>query len=371
MLRNVLKENGAFVVDSLVDMSKPLGVDCNLCVVVPYSMPESDIPSVEGVHPTPRVVTDMWIERCLAYKTYLDPDDHPAGTPVGRFPVTGFGELKINSTGFENIELLHVSKLVRLGGATYDETLQPEISVLICNKTKANPEKQRYARAWGIPVVSDAWLWACLRNGRLQPFDAYASPALERGDEDLGRVTREETADNHFPDDGQEPEDGRNQKQTNKTRKHHDTQRTMPGLDDVSSRRLKIPGQPQSRPGTDFLENPVSLPAQQNDGGAVKGGAHGQNPGSKQHLAIMQPNPEHDPEVALPLQEISNNSPPKGPESSPTGKKKKRLFRPFDGNGSVASTAMSSGAVSFLEKAICPIIPQLCDLFSLRKERGR
>lgn len=344
MLRNVLKENGAVLVDSLVDMSKLPGAGCGLFVIVPYCMPESDIPSVEWVHPTPRVVTDMWIERCLAYKTYLDPEDHPAGTPVGRFPIAGFGDLKINSTGFENIELLHLSKLVRLGGATYDETLQPAISVLLCNKTKANPEKQRYARAWGIPVVSDAWLWACLRSGQLKSFDAYTSPALDRGEKDLGGATREETTLSQVQDDGQEPEDVRNQERTDKLRKPYATERKMRGIDELTSRRPKNSGQPPSRPGADFLENPAPPSAPPNEVGATTGRAHGQNPESKQHLGTLQPSPDHDTEVAPPLQEISNNSPPKGPESSPRKKKKKPLFRPFDGNGSAASTAMSNDA---------------------------
>jgi hypothetical protein len=123
----------------------------------------------------------MWIERCLAYKTYVDPDEHPVGRPVGKFPIDGFRDLTINSTGFEGIDLLHLSKLVKLVGATYDEILQPRISVLICNSTKANLEKQRYARSWGIPVVSDAFLWACLQSGRLESFDAYGLPGFQLG----------------------------------------------------------------------------------------------------------------------------------------------------------------------------------------------
>jgi DNA replication regulator DPB11 len=342
VLRNVLKENGAFLVDSLSDMSKLPGVNCSLFVIVPYCMPEPDIPSVEGVHPTPRIVTDMWIERCLAYKTYLDPDDHPAGTPVGRFPVNGFGELKINSTGFENIELLHLSKLIRLGGATYDEILQPEISVLICNKTRANAEKQRYARAWGIPVVSDAWLWACLRSGRLQSFDAYTSPAAERGERDFGRAATEATTKPQFQEDGQEPKDARNPKPTDKLGKDHDTEWKMPGRDEVTSRWQKSSGQTQPRPGADFLEDSATLSGPQDDVGATTGRPHGQNPESKQYSDIVQPSLEDDTDAALPLQEICNDSPPKGPESSPTKKKKKHLFRPFEGNGSIASTAMSN-----------------------------
>jgi DNA replication regulator DPB11 len=341
VLRNVLKYNSAFVVDSLIDMRKLPDMFRGLFVIVPYSMPETDIPSVEAVHPTPRVVTDMWVERCLAYKAFLDPDDHPASTPVGRFPINGFRDLKINSTGFEGIDLLHLSKLVRLGGATYDETLQPKISVLISNKIKANPEKQRYASSWGIPVVSDAWLSACLRSGRLQSFDTYTTLTFGRAEKDIGRAAKDVTTEKHSRDKPREQEDARNEEQGDKLPQDQYIEPDKPAIDEVTSERRKDSEQTQGRPGTDFLDNPSPPAGQQNRARGIEVRGHRQNAESRQRSSTMQPSPEPNLDDVLPLQEISNNSPPKFPVFSPTKKRRKPLFCSLDGNGSALSTAMS------------------------------
>ena len=300
-----------------MDMNELPDVVRGLFVIVPYSMPTTDIPSVEAIHPTPRIVTDMWIERCLAYRVYFDPEAHPAGTPVGKFPIDGFRDLTINSTGFEGIDLLHLSKLIRLVGATYDETLQPNISVLICNKTKANPEKQRYARFWEVPVVSDTWLWASLQSGRLQSFDAYNVPGFHRG----------------------EKEDVRGDERTEESRKGQRTEQAVPAKDAPTSERRKDSEQTQNRPGADFHEDAARPPDQQGYRSS-RARPESQNPTERWRSGTIQPSPDPNLDEALPLQEISPNSPPKPPASSPT-KKKKPLFRSYDGNGGAPSTAMS------------------------------
>jgi DNA replication regulator DPB11 len=344
VLRNVLKENGAFLVDSLIDMVKMPDMFRGLFVIVPYSMPRTDIPSVEAVLPTPRVVTDMWIERCLAYKAYLDPDEHPAATPVGQFPIDGFGDLTFNSTGFEGIDLLHLSKLVRLAGATYNEILQPSITVLVCNKTRANPEKQRHAGSWGIPVVSDTWFWACLQSGRLQSVGDYAMTAFQRGEKDIAKVAKEKRSEKHLQGMPQEQEDGRREVWLDKPYKGQYKEPNTPTIDEDTSKRRNNSEQTQGRPGADFLENPASPPTQQNESWATTVRAHRQDTESKQRSSAVSANPEPNHDEVFPLQEISNNSPPKLPESLPTKKTKRPLFRSFDGSGTASSIAMSYDA---------------------------
>src|SRR5436305_3245501 len=192
----------------------------------------------------------MLIEHCLAYKTYLDPDEHPIGRPVGKFPIDGFRDLTINSTGFEGVDLLHLSKLVKLVGATYHETLRPGISVLICNKTKANPEKQHYARSWGIPVVSHAFLWACLLSGRLKSFDAYRLPVFQQGEKDVGRVAPEERTERQVREKPKESEEARKEEQRNKLLEGHYKEPTMRAEVVDMSKQRKDPEQTQHRPGT-------------------------------------------------------------------------------------------------------------------------
>ena len=115
----------------------------------------------------------MWAERCLQSKQLFEPDDHILSRPIQVFPIPGFENLVINSTGVADINLLHVSKIVVLLGAKYDQVLKTGISVLLCNPGKAGEEKLRHAREWHIPAVSIEWLWTCIRSGILHPFRAF------------------------------------------------------------------------------------------------------------------------------------------------------------------------------------------------------
>ena len=313
-------------------------------VIVPYNIPGTDIPSVQAIHPTPRVVTDMWIERCLAYKTYINPDEHPVGRPVGKFPIDGFRDLTINSTGFEGVDLLHLSKLVKLVGATYDEVLRPSISILICNKTKANPEKQRYARSWGIPVVSDAFLWACLQSGRLKSFDAYRLPVFQQGEKDVGRVAQEERTERQLREKPKESDEARKEEWRDQLPGGQYNEPTMPAKVVVTSKLRKDPEQTQDRPGADFYEDLSLLSAQGDEDRGRETRPDRQNTESKLRSSTAESDPDPFLDEILPLQEISTNSPPR-PTASSQKKNKKPLFRSFDVGGSLLGTATSHDAV--------------------------
>jgi BRCA1 C Terminus (BRCT) domain. len=82
--------------------------------------------------------------------------------------------MRICSTGFARIDLLHLSKLVELMGATYDEYLTPKASVLICNDPQsASHDKIRHTTEWGIPAVSADWFWISIQSGQKKPIEPY------------------------------------------------------------------------------------------------------------------------------------------------------------------------------------------------------
>ena len=58
-------------------------------------------------------------------------------------------------------------------GATYEEFFTPAVSVLVCNAVVAGHEKLLRALTWGIPAVRANWLWDSIRKGELLPFRAY------------------------------------------------------------------------------------------------------------------------------------------------------------------------------------------------------
>ncbi|KAE8154951.1 BRCT domain-containing protein [Aspergillus avenaceus] len=176
VLRHHLSFNGAQLVGSMSEFSRP---DIpkrghGLYIIVPYKMPREQIPSTEDLAFECEVVTDMWLERCLDARALVPPESHVSNTPVPRFPIPGFNGLKICSTGVSRIDLLHLSKLVTLIGASYNEYLTPSASVLLCNDaTPVNPEKLRHTHEWKIPTVTVTWLWDSIRNAQKQPLEAY------------------------------------------------------------------------------------------------------------------------------------------------------------------------------------------------------
>ena len=52
--------------------------------------------------------------------------------------------MRICSTGFARIDLLHLSKLVKLMGASYEEYLTQRASVLICNDPQTASRDPKY-----------------------------------------------------------------------------------------------------------------------------------------------------------------------------------------------------------------------------------
>ncbi|KAL8916758.1 MAG: hypothetical protein Q9172_006137, partial [Xanthocarpia lactea] len=141
--------------------------------LVPHDMPKDQLPTIpENIHP-PVVVTDMWIERNLHRKQYITPQANVTNTPFQKFPIPGFDCLTVCSTRFEGVDLLHMSKAVKLMGATYDEDFTPKASVLVCHYVIPGHEKLRHAQHWNIPTVTAEWLWASVGSGELQPFTPY------------------------------------------------------------------------------------------------------------------------------------------------------------------------------------------------------
>lgn len=119
------------------------------------------------------IVSNWWVERCLHGKRLVDPTDDVLSRPFGKLSICGFSGLTVNSTGFVGIELLHVTKVVALLGATYDEHLSAKTSVIVCNSSGTNSQKLRFVAEKQIPAVTSAWLSNCIRNCRLESYDDY------------------------------------------------------------------------------------------------------------------------------------------------------------------------------------------------------
>ncbi|KAL9587450.1 MAG: hypothetical protein Q9212_000266 [Teloschistes hypoglaucus] len=182
VLHNHLLAHGAELLPDLSHFtlsSQPL--QTNEFLVVPHCMQYEKLPTIPATIHQPVVVTDMWVERTLHRKQYIRPESHVTNTPFQKFPIPGFKRLIICSTGFEGVDLLHISKAAELMGATYDEGLFSKASVLVRNNGNFHDEKLRGAQRWNIPTVTVEWLWECIKSGELRAFTPYLiQPWLER-----------------------------------------------------------------------------------------------------------------------------------------------------------------------------------------------
>ncbi|EEH15750.2 hypothetical protein PABG_05837 [Paracoccidioides brasiliensis Pb03] len=174
ILETHLLSRGAQLVTSLSRLAGDTTTNGpGMYVLVPYNLPRSEIPSLDDFVIEPQVVTDLWVEKCLHNNSLIPPESHITSTPFPRFPIPAFHGLRVCSTGFSGIDLLHLSKLVKVMGATYDEYLTSKASVLICNSTNPNQEKLRHVTEWNIPAVIADWLWISVQTGERKPFVPY------------------------------------------------------------------------------------------------------------------------------------------------------------------------------------------------------
>ncbi|KAM5467360.1 protein kinase activating protein dpb11 [Microsporum audouinii] len=217
ILESHLFAQDALISPSLDDLLKH---DNQLFMVVPYNLPRRDIPEIDEDLDEVEIVTDMWVERCLRSQAFVAPEAHITSTPFPKFPIPAFQGMRICSTGFNGIDLLHLCKLVNLLGATYDEYLTANASVLICNTSNPSPEKLRHVFEWNIPPVMADWLWISVQTGEKKPYQAYLIPdkrPISQGGHRLSvPPPREEQASspaplNHYssdPDTNNTPQDG-------------------------------------------------------------------------------------------------------------------------------------------------------------------
>jgi len=130
-------------------------------VVVKSSQPESLTPPYGA-----KIITEWSIERSLFHKQLML--DSSWGRPVYAQPCRGFANLRICISGFADMDQRHVTLLIKLLGSEFMETLTADRDLLVASSAQAH--KVRYAKSWGVPVVSCDWLWQCALGGTILPI---------------------------------------------------------------------------------------------------------------------------------------------------------------------------------------------------------
>lgn len=155
-------------------------------IVVPQESNPSSHPTASG---DVEIVTDFFIEKCVYRKGTALPDSkaHVIGRPFPVFPIESFDKLSICTSGFTELDLLHISKAVRQLGARYEERFTAQCSILVCTSLGAvRKQKLDMAIVFGTPVVRADWLWECISRGRKIPYQDFVFPELKsRGQQSL------------------------------------------------------------------------------------------------------------------------------------------------------------------------------------------
>jgi len=156
-------------------------------LIVPQTSAPDTHPHVpETVH----VITEFYIEKCLHRKYFFDPSQHVIGRPFPRFPIPGFEELSISTSGFTGVDLNHINKTICQLGATYEERFTASVSLLICpSLAAARKAKVDMAVAWKVPVVSADWLWESICTGYKAPIKQFMFPELKQDISSPKRMT--------------------------------------------------------------------------------------------------------------------------------------------------------------------------------------
>lgn len=173
-LTQYLLPNGAQVVKRLEDLESNEDDEqhSKRCILVPHSQPSQHMHISKSL-PGTVTATEWWVERCIHYKRIIDPGQDVLSQPLWDLDILGFSKLTVSTTGFTGVDYRQVAEAVKLAGATYQEQLQPTISVLVCGSPTVKREKAYYASKHNIPVVTAEWLWTCLKSRRKPSYDRF------------------------------------------------------------------------------------------------------------------------------------------------------------------------------------------------------
>lgn len=323
ILRNVLVSHGGTVLDTLGALRAVEHVNSdNKILLLPHQTPLEQVPSSNGLEPEFQVTSELWVEYCMCRKNYQPPKEYTLGRLLPRVRPTGFSKLVICSTGFLGIVPNHIDKIVRLLGATYEQTFKNEASVLLCNShsgTQQTKQKVDLACRWQIPVVTESWLWTSIQDNRKAPFEAHGLPAAYRPEPRQSKNNSIKLTEQSVE---QSKANLRTQYQTTVDSNADATTTPAQRLLKYNKGNTTIVPQPgmeaTSHHANAGLESDIDRRQRTN------ANINGNSPGSQSATIATEKQP---------LQPLSpNSSPQRRRKDSP--KPKKRLFQTFDGNHS-------------------------------------
>ncbi|KKA30287.1 hypothetical protein TD95_003869 [Thielaviopsis punctulata] len=149
--------------------------------------------SLQHVHDSDlTVVTEFFVEKCLFNKKLVDPQEHVLGRPFRVFPVEKMAGLRVHTSGFSGIDLLHVQRSLGQLGATAEENFGASCELLVLQSlARARKDKLQSALKMRTPIVSAEWLWACIQRGERVDYREFYFSELQNltGRRSIGETT--------------------------------------------------------------------------------------------------------------------------------------------------------------------------------------
>lgn len=254
IVRNHLMVHGAQISDRMEDLVSPTrDISSRLFILIPHDLPLSQHHELPPSTTALETVTVWWLERCLHHKMFLEPAKHVIGRPFRRFPIEKFEGLTISTSAFTKIDLLLVTKSIKLLGAVYSEDVTPQTSVIVVKElNKIRADKFAFAQQYKIPIVSAEWLWGSIEAGTRLSFQNFR--AREQKSRKPLAVIRVEQAE-ELPTAREEPEARKSSSDDSKP----SWTTTSPVLKEADELSLKISPYASETGETGIKEEPESL----------------------------------------------------------------------------------------------------------------
>ncbi|EXJ75132.1 uncharacterized protein A1O5_01828 [Cladophialophora psammophila CBS 110553] len=169
-LQKILLEYGATVTSEGEDADE--NNPDNIISILPYDIGKNGSMPTRLVEGGVQAVSELWLERCMLAKSFIDPGRYPLGQILSG-PLSCLKDMTINATGFDGLEAVHIVKIVTLLGGTYSQMFNSGVSILICKAGNAKKDKLDLAQHWVIPAVTEEWLWSTIKNQTKAGVESY------------------------------------------------------------------------------------------------------------------------------------------------------------------------------------------------------
>ncbi|KAM3311676.1 hypothetical protein ACQJBY_031981 [Aegilops geniculata] len=141
------------------------------------------------------VVSTQWIASCIEVGHLQDVGSHPIFSPLRcRIPFPGFEEFRFCVSQYDEKERVLLKNLCLTLGAKFTEKASKRVNHLIC-KFASGPKYEAYHNK-RIPTITVEWLFECVRQDTIIPYDQFQPKPPTSQDKDTVNLKYQEAVQN-------------------------------------------------------------------------------------------------------------------------------------------------------------------------------